>query len=104
MKRGEVWWAHLPAPAGRRPVVLVSRDEAYRVRELVTVVPVTARRRSIPVEVYLGREEGLPRRCVANADTVSTIPKRLLVDYAGCLSGEKLEQLEAALRFALELD
>ncbi len=85
-------------------MVLVSRDEAYRVRELVTVVPVTTRRRSIPVEVSLGREEGLPRRCVVNADTVSTIPKRLLVDYAGCLSGEKLEQLEAALRFALELD
>ena len=41
MKRGDVWWAQLPRPAGRRPVVLVSRDEAYHVRELVIVVSVT---------------------------------------------------------------
>ena len=56
----------LPPPAGRRPVVLLSRDEAYAVRELVTVAPLTTRRRRIPTEVALGRADGLPRRCVAN--------------------------------------
>jgi mRNA interferase MazF len=29
MKRGEVWWATLPEPVGRRPVVLLSRNAAY---------------------------------------------------------------------------
>jgi mRNA interferase MazF len=38
MKRGEVWWARLDK---RRPVVLVSRDEAYDVRALVIVAPAT---------------------------------------------------------------
>ncbi len=104
MKRGEVWWAELPPPVGRRPVVLVSRDEAYGVRELVTVVPVTTRIRDIPVEVRLGRAEGLRRRCVANADTVTTIPKDTLVEYAGTLSAAKEEDLDAALRFALALE
>ena len=104
MRRGELWWAELPAPAGRRPVVLVSRDEAYAVRELVTVVPVTTRRRAIPVEVPLGREEGLRRRCVANADTVTTIPKEVLAEYVGVLSGDKVAALDAALRFALDLE
>ena len=104
MKRGDVWWAQLPAPVGRRPVVLVSRDEAYRVRELVIVVPLTTRRRDIPVEVPLGREEGLAKRCVANADTVTTIPQKMLVEYAGTLSGAKMDSLDAALRFALDLD
>jgi mRNA-degrading endonuclease toxin of MazEF toxin-antitoxin module len=28
MKRGEIWWAELELPAGRRPVLLSSRDEA----------------------------------------------------------------------------
>lgn len=51
MKRGEVWWADLPPPAGRRPVVLLSRDEAYAIRALVIVAPVTTRVRSIPAEV-----------------------------------------------------
>ena len=103
MRRPEVWWAELPAPARCRPVVLVSRDEAYPVRELITVVPVTTCRRNIPVEVPVGREEGLPRRCVANADTVTTIPKQTLVEYAGHLSAEKAARLDAALRFALGL-
>jgi mRNA interferase MazF len=104
MRRGEVWWAELPAPAGRRPVVLISRDEAYPVRALVTIVPVTTRARGIPVEVTLGRPEGLPRRSVANADTVTTIPKRALVEYAGVLDVEKLTELDGAVRFALGLD
>jgi len=103
MKRGEVWWAELPPPAGRRPVVLVSRDEAYAVRELVTVVPVTTRVRDIPVEVALGPEEGLPRRSVANADTITTIPKHLLQAYAGALSVDKVTRLDEAIRFALSL-
>ena len=28
MKRGEVWWARLPAPQGLRPVLLLSRQKA----------------------------------------------------------------------------
>ncbi len=104
MKRGEVWWAALPKPAGRRPVVLISRDEAYQVRELVIVAPVTTRVRDLPTEVPLGRAEGLPRRCVANADNLTTIPKRTLVEYAGILTTDSMAQLEGALRYALGLE
>ena len=49
MKRGEVWWVDMPAPAGRRPAVLLSRDAAYRVRAAITVAPVTRTIRNIPV-------------------------------------------------------
>jgi mRNA interferase MazF len=104
MRRGEVWWAKLPRPVGRRPVVLASRDDAYGVRALVTVVPVTTRIRDIPVEVRLGREEGLPRRCVANADAITTIPKDALTELAGILGPDKVAALDAAIRFALDLD
>ena len=41
MHRGEVWWAELPLPAGRRPVLLLSRDAAYKVRTSLTVAMVT---------------------------------------------------------------
>jgi mRNA interferase MazF len=85
-------------------VVLVSREEAYRVRDLVTVVPVTTRIRELPTEVVLGRAEGLPRRCVANADDIVTIPKQTLREYAGTLSVDAMARLETAIRFALGLD
>ena len=78
MRRGEVWWADLPSPASRRPVVLLSRNEAYAVRELVTVAPVATRVRRIPTEVALGVAEGLPKACVVNLDTITTIPRRTL--------------------------
>ncbi len=104
MRRGEVWWARLPAPAGRRPVVLVSRDQAYAVRALVTVAPVTTRARGIPVEIPLGADEGLPRPCVANIDAVQTVRKSWLESRAGALAPRKLAALDKALRFALGLD
>ncbi len=103
MLRGEVWWAELPPPAGRRPVVLLSRDEAYQVRALVSVAPLTTRMRSIPSEVALGRAEGLPRRCVANLDSATTIPKRLLTRRITTLPPPKLAAVDRALRFALGL-
>lgn len=103
MRRGEVWWAELPAPVGRRPVVLLSRDEAYPVRELVIVAPVTSRIRLIPTEVALGRADGLPRRCVANLDTITTIPKRALTQRIAALAPAKLAAVERALCFAVGL-
>lgn len=101
MRRGEIWWADLPAPAGRRPVVLLSRHEAYAVRELVTVAPITTRVRRIPTEVPLGPAEGLPKACVVNLDTITTIPRRALTQPIGPLSPEKLTAVERALLFAL---
>ena len=103
MRRGEIWWAELPPPAGRRPVVLLSRNEAYAVRELVTVAPVTTRVRRIPTEVPLGPAEGLPKACVANLDTITTIPRQTLTQRIGPLAPEKLAAVERALAFALGL-
>jgi len=103
MRRGEVWWADLPAPAGRRPVVLLSRNEAYAVRELVTVAPITTRVRRIPTEVPLGPADGLPKACVVNLDTITTIPRRSLTQPIGPLSPDKLAAVERALMFALGL-
>jgi mRNA interferase MazF len=85
-------------------VVLLSRDEAYDVRELVTIAPVTTRIRGIPVEVPLGADEGLARTCAANLDTITTIPKSALTERISRLPRQKLLALDAAVRFALGLD
>ena len=103
MRRGEVWWGQLPAPIGRRPVVLLSRDSAYRVRIAATVAPITRTIRNIPVEVALDKRDGLPSRCVANLDDIATIPKTLIKRRIAVLSVEKMQEVEAAIRFALDL-
>lgn len=103
MRRGEVWWAQLPKPIGRRPVVLLSRDAAYRVRTAVTIAPVTRTIRNIPTEVPLDRSDGLATRSVVNVDDLATIPKGLLKERISILSPARMQQLAAAIRFALDL-
>jgi mRNA interferase MazF len=103
MRRGELWWARLDLPAGRRPVVLVSRDAAYAIRLSVTVAEVSTVVRAIPSEVALGKRDGMPRPCVINTDNLVTIPKTLLEAHIASLSTARLDQLDAALRFSLGL-
>jgi len=103
VRRGEVWWAELPQPTGRRPVVLLSRDAAYRVRTSVTVGMVTRTVRDIPVEVPLGPEDELPQQCVVNLDDILTIPKARLTERITTLSPQKMTAVNRAIIFALDL-
>ncbi len=103
MRRGEVWWADLGGPIGTRPVLLLTRDEGIRVRANVIIAPITTRVRGIPTEVSLGTEDGLPRECVADLDSLQTVRKALLRERVCALSDAKLESVENAIRFALAL-
>lgn len=94
---------NFPPPVGRRPAVLVSRDEAYEIRTRITIVPVTRTRRDLPTEVPVGRAEGLPKEGVANADDVTTVSQKLLAGHAGALDASKVAALNRALSFALGL-
>jgi mRNA interferase MazF len=70
----------------------------------VTVAPVTTRIRQIPAEVPLGPEDGLHQLCVVNLDTILTIAKASLREHLATLSAEKIEAVEAAIRFALAME
>jgi len=104
MKRGEIWWANLPEPSGIRPVVLVSREDAYAVRDLITIAPITTGIRAIPVEVPLGITQGLSKACVANFDSITTVPKSCLSERISPLSPNKIAEMDEAIRFALGLE
>ncbi|HTL32432.1 MAG TPA: type II toxin-antitoxin system PemK/MazF family toxin [Kofleriaceae bacterium] len=104
MKRGDIWWARMALPAGRRPVVLISRDDAYRVRQRVTIAELTTRVRGLVTEVWLRPSDGVPRASVINADNIVTISKSQLETKIVSLSAEKLAELDRALMFALDLD
>ena len=103
MHRGEVWWADLPLPAGRRPVLLLSRGAAYKVRSSITAAVITRTIRSIPVEVLLGKEDGMPVKCAVNLDEIITIPKSLLIECVTSLPYQKMGAVARAIVFALDL-
>lgn len=105
MNRGEIYWADLGPPAGRRPVLILSRNAAIPVLSAVVVAPLTRTIRGIASEVKLGSDEGLPDECVASCDNLITVPKdRLDQDAAGGLDLRKVVELDEALRFALQID
>ena len=100
----EIWWAALAAPAGRRPVLLLSRDSAYAYLNKFVVVEITSTIRNIAVEVPLGRAEGMPSRCVANFDNIRTVPRAALQRRAGSVAPKRRVEIKRALGRALAWD
>ncbi len=103
MTRGEVWWVDFGPPVGRRPAVLMSRARAYQVRSAVTMIPLTRTIRGIPTEVILGPADGVPHPSVANADTITTVPLVRVQTYPCTLAAGKIEDIERAIKFALDM-
>lgn len=104
LRQYELWWAELPEPIGRRPVLLLSRDQVYRVLKRATVAEVSTTIRHIPVEVELGPAEGLKRACVANVDNLHAVAISRLTSKIGQLSEERAWEVERALGFAFDID
>lgn len=101
MRRGEVWWADLGPPAGRRPVVLLSRESVYGTRTRITVAPATRTVRSIPSYVRLGVEDGMPAECALDLDDILTVQKPRLIRQLTLLSPDKMADVDRAIVFAL---
>ena len=104
MRQFEIWWANLPAPARRRPVLLLSRNDAYQYLSKFIAAEITTTIRNIPVEVKLGRREGLPSPCVANLDNIRTIARKGLDSRAGALAPSRHREVKRAMGYALGWD
>ena len=112
MKRGEIWWAALPEPAGsepgfRRPVLVVQSDDFNRSRIRTTLgVTITSNLKlaAAPGNVSLPRRgTGLPRQSVINVSQVVTLDKNFLTERAGRVADSVLRQVEDGLRLVLSL-
>jgi mRNA interferase MazF len=112
LKRGEVYWATL-APrsgseqAGRRPVIIVSRDAFNQAPgwRSVIVVPLStsisqARRGPTAVPLSAGAA-GLAQESVALCHQVTTLDRAKLTALLGSLTADQLATVEEGLRIAL---
>lgn len=98
--QGEIWWA--TAEGKRRPVLVVTRDEAIPVLTRVLVAPVTKTVRRIPTEISLGPGEGLDVECAATFDNLQPISKKLLTSRTGKLGVSRRGEICAALAAAID--
>lgn len=95
--------------AGRRPVLVVSREVVNAALPVVTVLPMTTRkdgRRVYPNEALLpAGAAGQSRESLVMAHQVRTVSKQRLRSRVGALDDEALrEAVRAALRVHLDLE
>jgi mRNA interferase MazF len=102
--RGDILWADLGPPAGRRPVCVLTRNAAIEVLTAITCAPITRTIRGISSEVEVGPAEGLPEVSVISCDNVITIPVDSFDDaLVGLLDLQTRIALDEALRYALDI-
>lgn len=104
MLRGEIRWYRFAGPDKTRPVLILTRDSILDLLGEVTIAPITSTIRDIPSEVLLTEEDGMPRPCAVNLDHVQTVPKARLGALITSLPPERMQEVRAALLFALEFD
>jgi mRNA interferase MazF len=103
LQQGAVVWANLPEPAGRRPVVILTRDSAIRHLNALTVAPVTRTIRRTATEVILEPADGVPTICAVTLDSIFTIQRSALDEVIVVVSREKLLRIFKALRTAFDM-
>lgn len=100
--RGEVWWGLVgrEPDAKRRPYMVLTRQAAIGVLHSVLAVPATRTVRSIPTEVHLERDDGMPEPCVLSLDNMVLMPKAFLVERLCRLGPSRMSEVCEALRAA----
>lgn len=97
--RGEVVWLELEQE-GRRPVVVLTRDEALPRLRNVVVALLTRTIRGLDTEVELGPADGMPIGCVVSLDNLRTVPQALLTESITQLDPDRMDAICRALTAA----
>jgi mRNA interferase MazF len=99
MQRGEIWWHEAPGE-NARPYLVLTRDEGIPVLNQLLAVPATRTIRSIPTEVRLGPDDGMPAECVLTLDNVRVVRKSMLTRRITSLDPARMDDVCTALAFA----
>ena len=102
--RGEVRLYRFAPPDKRRPVLVLTRESALAYLSAVTVAPITSTIRGVPSEVVLSQDDGMKGPCAVNLHNAVTISRNRLGKRVAQLSSLRMDEICAALRFALGCD
>ena len=107
MKRGDLYRVYKPFardPKRFRVFVVVSRLVLIDSRfSTVICAPVYSSSHGLSTQVLIGIDEGMKHESSIHCDELVSLPKSVLTDYVGTLSAEKVEELNKALRIALDI-
>lgn len=107
MERGNLYRVEKPTriePKKFRVYVIVSRRKFIQSSyQTVICAPVYTNRNGLETEVNVGIDEGLKHDSAIRCDALISLPKSMPTNFIGSLSEEKLDELNEALKFALDI-
>lgn len=108
MKRGELYRVEKPSkrdPKGFRVFVVVSRQSFIeRTYPSVICAPVYSNCNGLSSEVEIGVDERLKHDGCVRCDELVSLRESALTNFIGSLSPQKIQELNQALKAALEID
>lgn len=106
MNRGDVWLLDLGGRIGRRPVIIVTRQNVLRYVNKVIVAEITTKGKGYPTEteIDIGQKANLPKHSFIQADNLHTIPKGRFEKYVGTLDHDVMREVSRKIVLALQLE
>jgi mRNA interferase MazF len=104
VNRGDVWELDLGGRAGRRPVVVLTRQAVIPHVNKLTVAEITTKGKGYPTEVPIGQAANLRRDSFVELDNVQTVSKARFIRYLGALDRTTMRTVGRKLILALELE
>ena len=108
MKRGDLYRVAHPSardPKRSRVFVVVSRqlliDSQF---STVVCAPIYTKYHGLSTQVSVDIDDGLKHSSSIHCDELVSLPKSVLTDYIGNLSETKLNELNTALKIALDIE
>ncbi|MCM1259314.1 MAG: type II toxin-antitoxin system PemK/MazF family toxin [Roseburia sp.] len=109
MRKGDIYMADLgedegSLQAGMRPVIIVSNDAANKYSPVITIIPMTTKRKKkLPTHVYI-QDCGLPMPSLALAEQITSINKSHFIRKMGSIQQTVYEeQVTAAIKVQLSM-
>jgi len=107
MRRGELYRVRKGSkndPKNYRVFLIVSRQQLIDFGfSTVICAPVYTNYIGIPTQVKIGINEGLKHDSAVFCDDLASLPKSMLTDFVGSLSDFKMQEINTALRIALDV-
>ena len=100
---GELYLIDLGMVGKVRPAVIVSREDRDSPRALAICAPLTTLSRGSAYEVAVGKLKFLDKESWVNVQGLTSLGHEKLIRRLGRLTAAQIDQVKAALRFALDL-
>jgi mRNA-degrading endonuclease toxin of MazEF toxin-antitoxin module len=104
MNRGDIWLVNIGGRVGKRPAVILTRQNVLPYLNKVTVAEVTSKGKGYPTEVFIGQKANLPRPSFVEADNIQTVPKSMLVKHVGTLDRDTMMEISRRVVLSLGLE